>query len=58
MSAEKSPMTRESIELSLCLYWEILVGQCNCGPAAASALGFRLPGGVPQDDSKRTIRQP
>ena len=58
MSAENSPMTRDSIELSLCHYWEILVGQCNCGPAAASALGFRPASEVSQDDSKRTIRQP
>jgi hypothetical protein len=58
MSAENSPMTRDSIELSLCHYWEILVGQCTLRPAAASALGFRPASGVPQDDSKRTIRQP
>jgi hypothetical protein len=51
MSAENSPMTRDSIELSLCHYWEILVGQCTFRPAAASALGFRPASGVPQGDS-------
>ena len=52
MSAEKSPMTRDSIELSLCNCLENLIGSTRIcqRPAAASALGFRPASGVSQGD--------
>ena len=57
MSAENSPMTRDSIELSLCHYWEILVGQCTLGPPRQARSGLDRPAGSRKAISKRTIRQ-
>jgi hypothetical protein len=44
-------MTRDSIELSLCLYWEILVGQCNCRPPRQARSGLDR-----QARSRKTIQ--